>query len=544
MNLSADLLFTGGHVYTADPANPWAEAVAVREGRILAVGRVAGLAELRGPHTEVIDLHGRLLLPGFTDSHIHFIEVALRSVQVDATGAASAQAVAGLVRARVAQTAPGAWIVGGGFDANTWTEGSAPHRSLLDAVAPDNPVRLDSKELHSAWVNSAALRLAGITAATPNPPGGVIDRDAGGEPTGFLRDNAVELLAGCQPEPDLTETVPAVRQATAGMWAKGIVAIHNANDSASGLALRTYQALHREGQLGLRVLSHLSQENLEHARALGLQTGLGDAWLRIGGIKMFADGALGSRTASMLQPYTDEPDNWGVVTCDPEEMLQKALRASAGGLVLTIHAIGDRANRDVLNVLAAVRRQEAAGPQPRGLRLRHRIEHVQCIQPEDLPQLAQLDLIASVQPIHCIADMRIVDRHWGSQRAGAAYAFRSLLDSGAHLVFGSDGPVESHDPCIGLHAAVTRRRADGTPGLQGWHGEQRLAITEAVDAYTRWPAYAAGEESYRGTLTPGKVADLVVLGRDLFAVDPMDILDTPIEMTVVNGKVVWRDGVS
>jgi predicted amidohydrolase YtcJ len=539
MQLYADLLFTGGPIYTADPDRPWATALAVRDGHILAAGPAEGLAELRGPQTEVVDLRARLLLPGFTDAHIHFIEVALRASQIDATGARSAAEVVDLVAQRTAQAAPGAWLLGGGFDANTWTQGPAPHRRLLDAVAPDNPVRLDSKELHSAWVNTAGLHRAGITSATLDPAGGVIDRDPDGEPTGFLRDNAVELLDHHQPAPQLDETVAAIKAATPAMWAKGIVALHNANDSADGLALRTYQALHRAGELGLRVLCHLSVHSLAHARAIGLQSGLGDARLRIGGIKMFADGALGSRTASMLQPFIGEPGNWGVVTMDPEEMLEKALVASAGGLTLTIHAIGDRANRDVLNVMAEVRRQEAGTGGPK---LRHRIEHVQCINPVDLPRLAELDVIASVQPIHCTSDMLIVDRYWGRERARGAYAFRDLLDSGARLVFGSDAPVEPYPPLIGIHAAVTRRCADGTPGLDGWQGSQRLSLAEAIDAYTRWPAYAAGEEAYRGTLTPGKVADLVLLEEDLFSIDPMSIPQVPIAMSVLDGQVVWRRG--
>jgi predicted amidohydrolase YtcJ len=542
--LYADLLFTGGPVYTADPAGPhWAEAVAVRDGRLLAVGSAAELADLRGPQTEVVDLAGRMLLPGFTESHVHFIELALRAVQVDATDAASAHEVAGMVDAALAQRrhdAGGGWVRGGGWNVNIWADGSLPHRRILDAAAPDTPVALDSKAMHAVWVNSAALRRAGITAMTPDVPGGVIERDADGEPTGVLHENAADLVARIYPKPEVSDTTAAVLAATPGMWQTGIVALHNANDSCDGLSFRTYQALRNEGWLGLRVVQHIPVCNLNHATALGLRSGLGDAWLRIGGIKMFADGALGNRTASMLQPFTGEPDNWGVPTTDPEEMLELALAASAAGLSLTIHAIGDRANRDVLNVLAEVRRQETPGGH--APRLRHRIEHVQVIHPADLPRLAALDVLASVQPIHATSDMLIVDRFWGPERAPGAYAFRSLLDSGAHLVFGSDGPIEPHAPLTGIHAAVTRRRANGTPGPDGWQPQERITVAEAVDAYTYWPAYAAGEESYRGSITPGKVADLVVLGANIFEADPMTIRDTPVAMTVLDGKVVWRAG--
>jgi len=311
----------------------------------------------------------------------------------------------------------------------------------------------------------------------------------------------------------------------------------------------------------LRVLQQFPVCNLDHLRAIGLRSGLGDAWLRVGGVKMFADGALGSRTASMLQPYVAEPNNWGVAATDPEEMLEQALAASAAGLSLTIHAIGDRANRDVLNVLTEVRRQEAnrksqianrksqmadTGYQPSAIgypkgpsATRHRIEHVQCIHPDDLPRLAQLDVVASVQPIHATSDRLIVDRYWGPERAPHAYPFRRLLDSGARLVFGSDGPIEPHAPLLGIHAAVPRRRRDGSPGPDGWQGQERITIAEAVDAYTYAPAYVAGEDNYRGSITPGKVADLVVLSQDIFRVDPMAILETQVEMTVLDGQVVW-----
>ncbi len=539
MQLHADMLFLGGPIYTADPLGPrWVGAVAVGGGRIVAAGRVEDLAELLGPHTEVVDLAGRLLLPGFTESHIHFIELALRAAQVDVTNAASAGAVAGAVGERVAALrATGAaevWIRGGGWNANVWTDGVAPHRRVLDAVAPLAPVVLDSKELHGVWANSAALRRAGIDAATPEVPGGVIERDADGEPTGILRENAVELVTRVMPRPGLAETTAAVRQAVPSMWQAGIVAIHNSNDSGDGLSFQTYQALQQAGDLRLRVLQHIPVVNLPHARALGLRSGFGNAWLRIGGVKMFADGALGSRTANMLQPYEGDPGNWGVAAMDPEDMLEQAMLASQAGLSLTIHAIGDRANRDVLNVLAEVRAAEGGRP------LRHRIEHVQCIHDDDLPRLARLGIIGSVQPIHATSDIDIVDRYWGPGRARGAYAFRRLLDSGARLVFGSDGPIEPHDPRIGIHAAVTRTRADGSPGPEGWQPQERLTVAEAVDAYTYWPAYAAGEEGYRGCIRAGHVADLVVLSEDIFSIEPQRILETAIDLTVLDGEVAWR----
>jgi predicted amidohydrolase YtcJ len=548
VNLYADLLFVGGPVYTADAAHPWAEAVAVRDRHILAVGRKTELIELRGAKTEVIDLRGRLLLPGFTDSHIHFVELALRSAQVDATGARSANAVAEAVRGRTEVTPAGTWILGGGWDANLWTDDIEPNRSVLDGVAPAHPVALEAKDLHSVWVNSSALRQAGITSAATDVAGGVIERDLLGEPTGILRENAVSLIRKCIPIPGLSETTTAVRAALASAWAAGIVAVHNAGDSPDGLALRSYQVLRERDELGLRVLQYIPSGSLDLARALGLRTGYGDARLRIGAVKFFADGSLGSRTAGMLQPYLGQSDNRGVLTTDPGELLAQALSASSAGLGLAIHSIGDRANREVLDILAEVRRQETASnfrSQPSvspGLnrQLRHRIEHVQCLHASDLPRLAQLNVIASVQPIHATSDMRMVDEHWGPERARGAYAFRSLLDSGAHLVFGSDAPVESFAPLAGLHAAVTRRRADGAPGLDGWQGQERVSLAEAIDAYTCWPAYAAGEEGYRGSIAAGKVADLVLLSEDIFTSEPMEILNASVDLTVLDGQIVWR----
>jgi predicted amidohydrolase YtcJ len=550
VNLYADFLFRGGPIYTAESTRPWADALAVQGGTILALGREAELVGFCGPKTEVIELGGRLLLPGFTDSHIHFVEVALRADQVDATGARSAHAVAALVLAKAAATSPGAWILGGGWDANLWTDGIGPSRALLDAAAPDQPVALDCKDLHSIWVNSAGLRRAGVSSSTSDVAGGVIERDGSGEPTGILRENAVSLVRRRIPDPGLAETTSAVRAALPRAWAAGVVAVHNANDSADGLALRTYQLLRERDQLDLRVLQQIPSASLDHARTLGLRSGFGDARLRIGGVKFFADGSLGSRTASMLDPYLGQPTHRGVPTTDPEEMLEKALAASSAGLSLTIHAIGDHANREVLNVLAEVRRHEAASgagghcdaTTASGRRLRHRIEHVQCIHPSDLPRLAQLGIIASMQPIHATSDMRMVDAYWGQERARGAYAWRSLLDSGARLIFGSDGPVEPFAPLVGIHAAVTRRRADGSPGIDGWHGQERVTLAEAIDAYTYWPAFAAGEERHRGSLAVGKVADLVVLSQNIFAMEPMEILGTNADLTVFDGRIVWRRG--
>ncbi|MCC7354720.1 MAG: amidohydrolase [Anaerolineae bacterium] len=531
----ADAILSRARLYTVDDAQPWAEAVAVREGRIVAVGDAREMDDLRGPQTEVYDLGGRLVLPAFSDAHIHFVWWALQRRQVDVTDVPTPQEAAARVAAR-AQTLPaGAWVRGGGFNRNLWPGSEWPTKDLLDATAPRNPVALDSKDGHSLWVNSRALALAGITASTPDPMGGVIRRDARGEPTGILNENAVPLVFNAIPPESEEECIAAVREGIPLAWAAGITAIHEANDTPEARSFRTFQALDRAGELGLRVLQHIPVANLGHALSVGLRSGFGHDRLRIGGIKIFADGALGSRTADMLEPYVGEPDNWGVAVVDKEELLEVVSRAAAGGLLVTVHAIGDRANRHVLDVLAEVRKQEREqGDAP----LRHRVEHVQIAHPDDLPRLARLDVIASVQPLHATSDMVMADRHWGEPRVRGAYAYASLSASGARLAFGSDAPIEPFAPLLGIHAAVTRRRADGRPGPSGWHPEQRLRVEDVVRAYTWGAAYAAGEERARGSITAGKVADFVILSQDIFECRPMDILQTQIEATFFAGRLV------
>ena len=536
----ADLLLIGGVVYTADPQLSWADSVAVRGRRIAAVGRSADLLALRGPQTEVVELAGRAVVPGFTESHLHLVDLAMRAQQVEATGSRSASEVVERLARRMHGTDMAGWVRGGGWDANIWSDGLLPHKSLLDSVSGDVPVALDSKDLHSMWVNSAALSCAGVTETSPDVPGGVIERDSDGKPSGVLRDTAVQLIQKAIPAIDLETAANAVHAAIPRLWSTGIVAVHNASDTVDGLALRTFQWLRDQGLLGVRVLQQLPAANLARAVGLGLRSGFGDAWLRIGGIKIFADGALGSRTANMLEGYLGEPTNLGVAATEPDLLMRQGLEAVAAGLSLSVHAIGDRAVRNALDVFTEIRRRDSPSEGHGQRRLRHRIEHVQCMSDEDLPRLAALGVFASVQPIHCTSDIDLVERHWGEPRARAAYRFRDLLDSGAQLVFGSDGPIEPHAPLLGIHAAVTRRRLNGDPGPEGWQGGQRIRVDEALDAYTRWPAYLAGDECQRGTITPGKLADLVVLAEDIFAVAPMEICHTPVDLTVLDGQAVWR----
>lgn len=537
------ILLTNARIYTQDDQRPFARAAALVGRRILAVGD--DLAHLAGPQTQVYDLRGQAVLPGFTDAHIHFTGWALQRRWIDLIHIGDANEALALVAKHAAVAAPGRWLRGGGWDANVWPQG-LPNRQMLDQVTPLHPAALSSKDWHSIWVNSLALARAGVTATTPDPANGVIERDPEtGEPTGILRENAIELVNRVIEQPALEESCAATREAIRLAWAYGVTGIHEANDTPDALAFRTYQTLLRGGELGLRVQQAIPRAHLRAAIALGLQSGFGNEWLRLGSVKFFADGALGSRTAWMLEPYLENPGWRGVCTLDPEEFTEEALACSAAGLSVMIHAIGDRANRAVLDAFAIVRAAEpewqtgqatSARPWPP---LRHRVEHVQIIHPDDAPRLAQLGLIASMQPIHAVSDMLNADRHWGAPRVRGAYAWRTLLNTGAMMAFGSDAPIETPDVLAGIYAAVARRRTDGTPGESGWQPQERISAAAAVRAYTLGAAFASGEEAIKGSIAAGKLADLVVLDRDIIAGPSEQILNARIVATLLDGNVVY-----
>ena len=532
--MQADLVLYNGRIYTMDQARPQARAVAVVGNRIAAIGDDAQIMSLLTPGGEAIDLGGRTVVPGLTDGHVHFVGYALRLTRLDLAGIESRAEAIRLVGERAQTARPGEWLLGGGWDRNLWKDTSFPAKEDLDNVAPRNPVALSSKDGHSLWANSQALARAGITAETHSPPGGEIERQPGtGEPTGILKERAERLVTDVIEGPSLEAIKAALKVATFNAHRAGITGIHDCEDER---AFAAFQDLSKEGELSLRVLMHIPAENLDHAIGLGLRTGFGGKNLRVGGVKIFADGALGTRTAAMLAPYQDEPRNQGIEVTPKEEMRELVSKASRAGISAAIHAIGDRANRDALDILEECRQFG------QGVDLRHRIEHVQLLHPTDIPRLAQLGVIASMQPIHATSDMDMVQRHWGEERGRGAYAWRSLLDAGTKLVFGSDSPVEPLDPLAGIHAAVTRRRPDGSPGPEGWHCGERVTVDDAVRAYTIIAAYASGEEQERGSISPGKLADLVVLSQDIFTISSMSILDTEVVATMLGGQFVCGGG--
>ena len=518
-------------ICTLNPQKPRASALLLDDDCILAVGNDDEILAEAGPKTEKIDLQGKTIWPGLTDAHIHLQWYALSLQHIDCE-TSTRQECLQRVADRASQTQPGEWILGHGWNHNVWAEGYGDAQ-LLDQAAPHNPVYLTTKSLHAGWANSAALRLAGIDSGTPDPIDGKIGRDASGKPTGILFETAVALVESILPTPTVEQVSQSILAAQEELWKVGLTGVQDFDQASCFAAL---QILDQRDQLRLRIIKSIPLENLGHAVGLGLRSGFGSEYLRIGSVKMFADGALGPRTAAMLQPYENETDYQGLLMMDAEQVSESGQQATQNGLSVAIHSIGDRANHEVLNGYAQIRHFEDEHALPH---LRHRIEHVQLLHPEDLHRLAKYDIIASMQPIHATSDMLIANLHWG-KRSAYSYAWKSLLEHGAHLVFGSDAPVESPNPFWGLHAAVTRRRADGSPGPAGWYPEQRLTLLEALLAYTQGPAYAAGLENRLGKLEPGYFADLILLDVDPFSIPAQEIYQIKPIAVMVGGQWVWQ----
>jgi hypothetical protein len=527
-----DRLLINARIVALVPGQPAASALAIRSGRIWALGDDS-LRALAERDTRIDDMGGAFVFPGFTDAHLHWQWTAVGLTEIDLLDLPSKEEAVARVARAAASARPGGWLRGRGWAQADWPGGAFPTSQDLDPVAPDNPVFLKARSGHAAWVNSAALRLAGITDSTPDPADGVIQRDGHGHATGIFFESAIEIVEALIPPPTPEDLANRLYDAQQLFWEAGLTGLHDYDGPS---AFEAMQILHQTGRLGLRVVKNINDPYIENAIALGLRWGFGDEWLRLGGLKIFADGALGPRTALMIDPYEGEPENRGVTVMDKESMFELVNRASGAGFPSTIHAIGDRAVHDVLDVYEAVRKEEAAQGIATQHR-RHRIEHVQLIHPDDGPRLAALDLIASMQPIHATSDYRMADAYWGA-RSRYSYNARLQIDAGARVAFGSDSPVEPYEPLRGIHAAVTRRRADGSPGPDGWYPELRLSMDEALRGYTEGPAYAAGMEHHLGRLAPRFLADLVVLDRDLTSIAPDDTLKTRVLGTMTGGT--WR----
>ena len=512
-------------IYTGAAEHPWTQAMAILDGKIVDVGRAAiGWGEAPGAIME--DMGSQVIIPGITDAHIHLMWYARGLQELDLRDCTRKELLTRIAD-RVTQCPPGSWITGRGWDQNLWDDSSFPTACELDSVAPHHPVALIAKSAHALLANSAAMHAAGVTVETMDPEHGKIQRDDGGAPAGVFFEDAMALIKRAIPELDFAALVDLLDQAQAHLLAQGITGVHDVDGHPAFAAM---QELRRQNRLKIRIVKYLRLEALDGILEAGMRSGLGDDWLKFGGLKLFADGALGARTAAMFAPYEEEPENRGLLTLAPDALYDIARKAATGGLAMAIHAIGDRANQLVLDVLESVRE---FGPG-----LRHRVEHVQLITPEDRHRLARAGFVASMQPTHAIHDIKMADRYWGT-RSRDAYAWRSLLACGARLAFGSDAPIEVFDPWLGLFAAVTRRSEhDGYPGPEGWYPEQRLTLAEALNAYTHGAAYAAGLEDRLGLLVRGYYADLIVLDRDIFALSPDALRQVRPVRVMVNGA--WR----
>jgi predicted amidohydrolase YtcJ len=505
-------------------------ALAIDCGKIIAIGSDDFiLAEFRN-NAVLQDMQSRVIWAGLIDAHIHMELYGLSQEWINCETPNRSDCI-DLVAQKAQVTTPGNWVKGHGWNHNAWPEGLG-NATSLDQVASTCPVYLTAKSLHAAWVNSAALQLAGISADTPDPRGGMIQKDDRRQPTGILFDSAMQLVQNVIAPPSDEDIVNAMLKAQSSLYRLGLTGVHDFDGKESFLAL---QKIQHAGQLKLRVVKAIHIDDLSQAIDESLHKRLGDDHLILGPLKLFADGALGSKTAAMNAPYEDSSGNNGLLMLNADEILQIGKQASANGFNLAVHAIGDLANHVVLDAFEQLRSYERIQKLPN---LRHRIEHVQLIAPVDQARMASLGIIASMQPIHAPSDMLIADRYWGS-RSQNAYAWKTLQQLGTQIAFGSDAPVESPNPFWGLHAAVTRRRQDGSPGKSGWYPEQRLILSDALKGYTLGASYAAGMEDRIGLLAPGFYADLIVLDRDPFSTSTDEIfLIRPIA-TMIAGEWVW-----
>jgi predicted amidohydrolase YtcJ len=536
-----DLILLNGNIRTLDSQRTQARAIGIKGGQIIAVGENDAIADLADQKTERIELNGRLAIPGLMDSHFHFYDWAMGRQQLDLARVNALDELLDQVAQAAGQLPQEKWVLGQGWNESDWPEHTMPRRDHLDGVAPSHPVALWRCDLHLVSVNSRALELAGIDESTPDPPDGVIEKDSSGRPTGILRELAPNLVKSVIPPPSADELVTAMRDGITHLHTLGLTALHDARlmgGLEGAAALKAWQQLNEKDKLDLRCWVSLAGERLEEAIALGLRTGLGDERLRIGHVKYFADGGMGARTAWMLEPYLDA--EYGMPLGSMAELGRKIAAAEKAGLAVMVHAIGDRANREIITILEelAESRSKAAQRSSAPPALPHRIEHTQMIRSEDIQRLAKLKVAACVQPHNMILDINMIDESVGP-RGRWTYAYREMLDAGIPVLFSSDAPVCDPSPLVGIHAAVTRQRLDGTPA-GGWYPEQRICVEDAVRGYTTVPAAFYGQSRKMGTLSPGKWADMIVLDRDIFAVDPMEIADARVEMTIFDGRIVYR----
>ena len=530
---AADLIITNAKVWTVDKNLPRAEGVAILGDRIVAVGSKAEVEAWKGPGTRVIDAAGKLLLPGFNDAHVHFVDGGLQLDAVQLNDATSPQEFARRIGEQARKTPAGQWIRGGDWDETKWNPPVLPTKELIDAVTPNTPVFVNRYDGHMSLANSVALRLAGVTAATPDPPGGAIVRDAQGNPTGALKDAAMDYVFKVIPPLSHDQRLHAVKRALAHAASLGVTSVQHMNPEYADIAV--YSELLDRGELTARIYAAPLIPQVEDQVKIGIRHAFGSPFLRIGALKAYADGSLGSATAYFFEPFNDQPGNRGLLSDEMHPislMRDRMMRADAAGLQLCTHAIGDAGISTILDLYTDL--IKAHGESDRRLR----IEHAQHMAAKDFERFAELHVIASVQPYHAIDDGRWAEGRIGHDRASRTYAFRTFLNHHVRLALGTDWNVAPLNPMLTIYAAVTRATLDGK-NPQGWFPEQKLTVGETIEAYTMGSAYAEFQDKEKGSITPGKLADLVILSDDLFSIDPVKIRELKVLTTIVGGRIVW-----
>ena len=530
---SATLIVTNAAVCTVDKKCPKADAVAVIGDRIVAVGSHTQIELWHGPETKVIDAEGHSLLPGFNDAHVHFIQGGAQLEQVSLVDAPSPKEFVKRIAAQVAKTPKGEWIQGGRWDETKWDKPELPTKELVDPVTGDTPIFLERYDGHGALANSAAMKLAGVTATTADVPGGVIVRDANGNPTGIFKDAAMTLIFKAIPPMTPDQRLRAARAALKHAASLGVTSVQHMNPEFADVA--AYSELAEKGELTTRIYAAPMETEWRDQAKVGIRRAWGSSDLRLGAVKGYADGSLGSRTAYMFEPFADDPGNRGLLSDEmhpPSAMRDRLMQADAAGLQLRVHAIGDRAISMILDIFGDIEKEHGYHDQ------RFAIEHAQHMAQKDFERFAKLHVIASMQPYHAIDDGRWAEGRLGHDRARYSYAWRSFLDHGVTLAFGTDWPVAPLDPILGLYAAVTRATLDGKhPG--GWIPEEKITLPEAVEAYTMGAAFTEFQDREKGSITPGKLADMVILSDNIFDIKPEAIRNVKVQTTIVGGKVVY-----
>lgn len=530
---AATMIITNAKVWTVDKQRPTAEAVAVIGDRIVAVGSSAEIDRWRGPQTKILDAAGKLLLPGFNDAHVHFVDGGAQLDQVQLSDAPSEQEFVKRVAAQVGKTPKGEWVLGGDWDETLWSPALLPTKDTIDPVSPDTPIFISRHDGHMALANSRAMKLAGVTAKTPDIPGGVILRDAQGNPTGIFKDAAQQYIRKVIPRMSHEQRLRAIKRAMDYAASVGVTSVQHMNPEYADIA--AYSELAERGELTTRVYAAPLETGWNDFAKIGLRHGWGSSYLRLGALKGFADGSLGSKTAYMFEGFNDDPKNHGILSDEMhpvEAMRDRLTKADAAGLQVCTHAIGDQAISVVLDIYEHI--VKTNGDRDRRLR----IEHAQHMAAKDFDRFAKLKVIASVEPYQAIDDARFAEARIGHDRAGRTHAYRTFLDHGVRLAFGTDWDVVPLDPILTVYAAVTRAPLDGK-SPEGWFPEQKLTVAEAVDAYTMGSAYAEFQEKEKGSISPGKLADMVILSDDIFKIRPELIRNVKVEATIVGGKIIF-----